>query len=82
MPRTTKGETSRAKDQTLIIDNGAHTIKAGFATSTPPPQSCHLIPNCIVRDSDRHIYVGSELSTCKDFRELAFRRPVAAPTVR
>lgn len=76
MPRATKAETSRAKDKTLVIDNGAYTIKAGFASESPDVEDCKVIPNCIVRDSDRRVWVGSQLEQCKDFRELAFRRPV------
>ncbi|POS87167.1 hypothetical protein EPUL_001741 [Erysiphe pulchra] len=63
--------------RTLVLDNGAYTIKAGF--SSPLIEeigSPRLIPNCIARDRDRKIYVGSQLSTCKDFSEIIFRRPV------
>lgn len=36
-----------------------------------------MIPNCIARSTrDKRSYVGSELVDCKDFGELAFRRPV------
>jgi actin-related protein 6 len=35
-----------------------------------------LIPNCIARDRHRKTYVGSELERCKDFGEIALRRPV------
>jgi actin-related protein 6 len=76
MPRATKQETSRVKEKTLVVDNGAYSIKAGFASESPNVEDCSVIPNCIVRDSDRHVWVGSQLEQCKDFRELAFRRPV------
>jgi actin-related protein 6 len=59
--------------RTLVIDNGANTIKAGFASETDEPR---IIPNCIARDSHRKTFVGSELDKCKDFGEIAFRRPV------
>lgn len=67
--------------QTLILDNGAHTIKAGFSStsSEPNPETdCHVIANCIARSQrDKRTYVGSELlDECWDFGELAFRRPV------
>lgn len=60
---------------TLVLDNGADTIKAGFATaeSTDEPR---VIPNCIARDRHRKTYVASELEKCKDFGEIAIRRPV------
>ena len=36
-----------------------------------------VIPNCIARSTrDKCTYVGAELNSCKDFGELAFRRPV------
>lgn len=68
--------------RTLVVDNGAYTIKAGFAggdasessegTGTP-----FVIPNCIARDRQRRTYIGSELTTnCHDFGEASFRRPV------
>ncbi|KAK0644373.1 actin family [Cercophora newfieldiana] len=59
--------------RTLVIDNGANTIKAGFASETNEPR---IIPNCIARDRHRKTFVGSELDKCKDFGEIAFRRPV------
>lgn len=66
---------------TLILDNGAHTIKAGFssfnATNQPSPDSCHIIPNTIALSKrDKRTYIGSELDSCEDFGEVAFRRPV------
>jgi actin-related protein 6 len=64
-----------APSQTLVLDNGANTIKAGFVTDekTDDPR---VIPNCIARDRHRKTYVGSELDKCKDFGEIALRRPV------
>lgn len=65
--------------KTLILDNGAHTLKAGFSTpSTSTTTDCHAIPNCIARSHrDKRTYIGPELShECADFGELAFRRPV------
>lgn len=58
--------------KTLILDNGAHTLKAGFSTDSAP----RVIPNCLARDRARRVYVGSELSQCRDFGEVDFRRPV------
>lgn len=59
--------------RTLVVDNGAYTIKAGFAGDDVP----FVIPNCIARDRQRRTYIGSELSTnCRDFGEASFRRPV------
>ena len=69
---------------TLVVDNGAHTLKAGYApapNSTTNPDTekdCHIIANTIARSQrDRRTYIGSELlDECWDFGELAFRRPV------
>ncbi|EMC93104.1 hypothetical protein BAUCODRAFT_142604 [Baudoinia panamericana UAMH 10762] len=70
--------------RTLILDNGAHTLKAGFSshasTSSTEPNSasdCYAIPNCIARSArDKRTYIGPELEECDDFAELAYRRPV------
>jgi actin-related protein 6 len=59
-----------------VVDNGAYTIKAGAVvpdTETPAP---NIIPNCLARDRDKKVYIGSQLSSCKDFSEIVFRRPV------
>lgn len=60
---------------TLVLDNGADTIKAGFVTGNAV-DGPRIIPNCLARDRHKNIYVGSELEKCKDFGEIAFRRPV------
>lgn len=65
---------------TLVLDNGGYTLKAGLVDSSAPPTSPpaqpRVITNCIARDRTRKIYVASELSRCKDFGEIALRRPV------
>lgn len=61
---------------TLVLDNGADTIKAGFVSDDKSDDKPRIIPNCLARDRHRKIYVGSELEKCKDFSEMAFRRPV------
>jgi actin-related protein 6 len=71
----------RIAPQTLIFDNGAHSIKAGFSTPSTedlsPLSSCHIIPNCIARSvRDKLTYVGADLDTCGDFGEIQIRRPV------
>ncbi|KAI1192420.1 actin family [Nemania serpens] len=63
--------------RTLVLDNGAHTIKAGFVTDhVAAVDRPRVIPNCIARDRDGKTYVASELSQCADFSEAVFRRPV------
>jgi hypothetical protein len=79
----TQASQSRLAPKTLILDNGAHTIKAGFSShqfegDPNADKDCHVIANCIARSQrDKRTYVGSELlDECWDFGELAFRRPV------
>lgn len=74
-----RGKGPPAPSQTLVIDNGASTIKAGLVSSTcttPPTTMPRIIPNCLARDRSKKIYIGSELERCTDFGEIAFRRPV------
>jgi len=77
--RRTKSSGPAPPDKTLVVDNGAYTIKAGFSspdTPNDPPSLPSIIPNCLARDRDKKIYIGSQLSACKDFGEIVFRRPV------
>jgi actin-related protein 6 len=60
---------------TLIIDNGAYTIKAGIVANGQVPEP-RIIPNCIARDRSRKVYLGSEIAKCRDSGEMQFRRPV------
>ena len=76
-----KKKSAPAITKTLVLDNGAYTLKAGLVptnpTSSPSYDDCSVIPNCIARsDRDRITYTASELDNCKDFGELKFRRPV------
>ena len=73
--RRTKSSGAVPPAKTLIIDNGAYTIKAGFSSPTSTSE-CKVIPNCMARDRSKNVYVGSQLSKCKDFGEITFRRPV------
>lgn len=77
MPRQTKATEYALPEQTLIVDNGAYSMKAGLATTpSDPEKDCHVIPNCMARSRDKRVWVGSQLGNCKDFGEMAFRRPV------
>ncbi|KUI69540.1 Actin-related protein 6 [Cytospora mali] len=75
-PRKSKPAPPPPPSRTLVLDNGAHTLKAGFVTADSPTDDPRVIPNCIARDRTRKTYVASDLSKCKDFGEIAFRRPV------
>lgn len=50
-------------------------MKAGFSSAAGPEQ-CRVIPNCMARDREKHVFVGSQLEKCKDFGDIVFRRPV------
>ncbi|KAK8112399.1 hypothetical protein PG984_012925 [Apiospora sp. TS-2023a] len=84
-PRKSKTSRPAPPSRTLVLDNGAYTIKAGYVTAgsddgddatNSDDLTPTLVPNCIARDADRRVYVGHELDQCKDFSEIAFRRPV------
>ena len=77
--RRTKSSGPPPPARTLVVDNGANTIKAGFsspAITDPKTLVPKVIPNCMARDRERKVYIGSELEKCKDFGEIVFRRPV------
>ncbi|KAI8349703.1 actin family [Blakeslea trispora] len=58
---------------TLILDNGAYTIKAGLAQENA---SVKLIPNAIVKSKgEKRQYIGDQLDNCTDFSSLYYRLP-------
>ena len=67
---------SPALSRILVVDNGAYSIKAGYAAENATTGDCQVIPNCIARSRDKKVFVGGELETCKDFGMMSFRRPV------
>ena len=78
--KPTVSETS-LPSRTFILDNGAHTIKAGFAPEWPSSdvdtlRRCHNIPNSLVRTRDKRTYVAREQETITQWNEAVFRRPV------
>jgi actin-related protein 6 len=79
-PKNSKKAALPAAKPTLVLDHGAYSIKAGLllpGLAEPSYDDCAVIPNCIARSTrDKCSYIGSELDNCKDFGELAFRRPV------
>ena len=60
---------------TLVVDNGASTLKYGIIHDGVVNER-RIVPNLIARDRSRKIYVASELSKCQDLGEVSFRRPV------
>jgi actin-related protein 6 len=78
-PKSSKKSSIVTPNKTLVLDNGAYTLKAGLvaAGAEPTYDDCTVVPNCIARSTrDKRTYIASELDSCKDFGELAFRWPV------
>ncbi|CAL3961877.1 hypothetical protein PZA11_000807 [Diplocarpon coronariae] len=74
--RHSKPSGSAAPSRTLVVDNGSYTIKAGFSSPTIESPAPSIIPNCLARDREKKVYIGSQLSLCKDFGDIVFRRPM------
>lgn len=68
--------------KTFVLDNGAYTMKAGYAAdsglaSEDALTACTSIPNTIVKTRDNRSLLGSQISTqVTDWNEAVFRRPV------
>ena len=62
---------------TIVLDHGGATLKAGLVQGYSL-LDCNprIIPNFIARDGSKKVYVASEIEKCKNFAEIAFRRPV------
>lgn len=79
-PRQAKPPERTLPEQTLVLDNGAYSIKAGFSSPNPVLEDCHIIPNCIAKGTDSRnapvVFVGDQLDACRDFGAMSFRRPV------
>ncbi|KAM0351785.1 hypothetical protein ACHAPU_002297 [Fusarium lateritium] len=73
--RKAKPAPPKGPSTTLVLDNGAATIKAGLVRDGKFDEP-RIIPNVIARDRARKVYVASELEKCRDFGEIQFRRPV------
>ncbi|KAF9357318.1 Actin- protein 6 [Mortierella sp. AD094] len=59
--------------RTLVVDNGASTVKYGYADGDTPYRT---FPNNITRSkTERKTFVGDQLETCKDFSGLYYRLP-------
>ncbi|KAF9352307.1 Actin- protein 6 [Mortierella sp. NVP85] len=59
--------------RTLVVDNGASTIKCGYADVGT---TYRTIPNNITRSkTERKTFIGDQLETCKDFSGLYYRLP-------
>src|SRR2546421_10450472 len=84
MPKATKPapDDPHLPSSTIVIDNGAYLMKAGYAPNTPSPDcetlsQCHVIPNALARTRDKRTYVAAQLDTqISQWNDVTFRRPV------
>lgn len=53
---------------TMILDNGSYAIKSDRTGDTETP-------NALIRGRDKTVYVGQDLTKCKDYASLVFKRP-------
>lgn len=66
---------------TFILDNGAHSIKAGFAPVTEASdnevlENCSVVPNCLVRSRERKVYIAAQSEDITQWSEAVYRRPI------
>ncbi|RMZ79597.1 hypothetical protein DV737_g3296, partial [Chaetothyriales sp. CBS 132003] len=82
--RRAKGARARAQlpSRSFVVDNGAYSIKAGFApegleADEQTLSTCHVVPNAIVKTRDRKTYIASHMDRhVTQWSEAVFRRPV------
>ncbi|KAK6187646.1 hypothetical protein SNE40_005625 [Patella caerulea] len=58
---------------TLVLDNGAGSIKIGFSNDTEP----RIVPNCISKAKNvrTRIFIGDQIDECKDLSGLYYILP-------
>ncbi len=84
MPKATKPtvrESEFLPSSTFILDNGAFSIKAGFAptshsTDADTLRRCHAVPNSLARTRDKRTYIAAQQDNISQWSEATFRRPV------
>lgn len=76
MPRQSKVAEQALSQQTLVVDNGAYSLKAGFVNDIPQLDDCRVVPNCVARDRGKKVWIGAQLERCTDIGEIALKRPV------
>ncbi|KAL4932284.1 actin family protein [Aspergillus undulatus] len=82
--RNSVAQAQSLPDKTFIIDNGAYTMKAGYAPDTSHSDdkeralsACTAIPNAIAKTRGNRVYVGAQIgANVTDWNEMLFRRPV------
>jgi actin-related protein 6 len=81
MPKPGKQPKNDLPQSTFVLDNGADTIKAGFAprdesTDEQTLQACQVIPNLLVKTRDRRTYVAAQTEQISQWNDAVFRRPI------
>ncbi|KIJ54052.1 hypothetical protein M422DRAFT_775294 [Sphaerobolus stellatus SS14] len=57
---------------TIVVDNGAHTIKAGLSTDADAKPK--ILYNAAIRSrGDKQLYIGQEFEKCRDYASLTYR---------
>ena len=58
---------------TLVMDNGGHTLKVGFSSQSGP----RTIPNCIMKakSEKRRAFIGDQIDDCRDLSSLFYLLP-------
>ena len=55
----------------VVIDNGGHTCKVGFAGQSEPVK---LMPNGLAKSKSEHkVFIADQLDGCSDFSALQYR---------
>ncbi|KAF9026474.1 actin-domain-containing protein [Hymenopellis radicata] len=63
---------------TVVLDNGASTMKCCAVSAHGDPMPMRIVPNAIIRSKgDKTVYFGHEFTTdrCRDFASLSYRLP-------
>lgn len=62
-----------AAERVVVMDNGAATLKIGFAGEAGPRKE---MPNCVVRGKGaKRQFIADQVDSCEDIQSLTFRRP-------
>lgn len=58
---------------TLVLDNGGYSLKAGFSSQSNP----RVIPNCIMKakSEKRRAFIGDQIDDCRDLSSLFYLLP-------
>lgn len=84
MPKPAKSvarESQLLPSSTFVLDNGAFSIKAGFAPISPSTDveslgRCKATQNSLARTRDKRTYVAAQQDNILQWSETTFRRPI------